>query len=74
LDLKSAKKGEATYSINMVIDPDYTQKGYALKFLWEALAANKMSGYKFYYAKVTSPQTLDIFCKLGATIVSEVKF
>jgi len=51
------------------MDPDYVEKGHSLKFWWEGLSANKLSGYKYYYSKITNEPSLKMFVKLGAEIV-----
>jgi len=49
-----------------VIDPDYANKGYSLRFWWQALALGKVLGWKYYYSRISSPVSLKMVQKLGA--------
>ena len=54
-----------------MIDPQYSSRDYSLKFFWEGLTANKISGYKTYFSKVTSEESLQFLYKLGANLICE---
>lgn len=67
-------KGDLIYGLYAVIDPDYANKGYSLRFWWQCLAVGKVAGWKYYYSRISSPISLKMVLKLGAEVVGETEF
>ncbi len=74
MDLSEFKKGDLIYGLYAVIDPDYANKGYSLRFWWQALSVGKVAGWKYYYSRISSPISLKMVQKLGAEIVAQADF
>ncbi len=66
LDLSEFKHGDLIYGLYAVIDPEYANKGYSLRFWWQCLAVGKVAGWKYYYSRISSPISLKMVQKLGA--------
>lgn len=66
LDFTGLKRGDACYGPYAVIDPKEASQGYSLKFWWECFAYGKVSGWKYYYSRISSPVSLKMLLKLGA--------
>lgn len=71
MDISDLKKGDAIYGLYAVIDPDYANKGYSLRFWWQCLSVGKVGGWKYYYSRISSPISLKMVQKLGAEVVAE---
>jgi hypothetical protein len=74
MDLSEFKKGDLIYGLYAVIDPDYANRGYSLRFWWQALSVGKVAGWKYYYSRISSPISLKMVQKLGAEVVGEAEF
>lgn len=70
MDVTGLKRGDAVYGPMAVIDPKEANQGYSLKFWWHLFAMGKISGWKYYYSRISSPISLKMLLKLGAEIVS----
>ena len=68
LDLTDIKRGDACYGPLAMIDPKEANQGYSIKFWWQCFAYGKTAGWKYYYSRISSPVSLKIVMKLGATI------
>jgi hypothetical protein len=66
LDLSKYKQGDLVYGTYAVIDPDFGNKGYSIRFWWENLLIAKNMGFKHYYSRLSSPISYKILLKLGA--------
>jgi hypothetical protein len=53
------------------IDSHHAGKGYSLKFLWQCIALDKVTGYKAYYGRASNIYTRKILQQLGAEVVKE---
>jgi hypothetical protein len=71
LDLTGLKRGDVVYGLYGVIDPDHSKKGYSLSFWWQCFAMGKISGWKYYYSRISSPVSLKMLKLLGAEVMAE---
>ena len=74
IDYSQFKHGDLIYGLYAVIDPDYANKGYSLPFWWQCLSVGKVSGWRYYFSRISSPISLKMVQKLGMEVVSEVDF
>ncbi len=51
------------------IDSHHAGKGHALKFVWQSIALDKVTGYKTYYGRASNIYTRKGLERLGAEIV-----
>jgi hypothetical protein len=65
------RRGDAAYGPYAVIDPKEAGSGLSLKFWWYCFAHGKISGWRYYYSRISSPVSLKMLLKLGAEIVAE---
>ena len=61
------------YSIFGVIEPNYSNLGYALKFWWYQSALARQMGYQYFFAPVHNPIALKILKKIGAKVIDSRK-
>jgi hypothetical protein len=66
INLSSNIKGDIVYGPYGVIDPEFANKGYSLRFWWQCMAVGKAAGWKFYYSRISNIYSLKLLQKLGA--------
>ncbi len=62
-------RGKVLYSLFGVIEPNYSNLGYALKFWWYQTALAKQIGYQLFFASVYNEIALKLLKKIGARVL-----
>jgi len=53
-----------------VIDPKEASQGYSLRFWWQLFSYGKLSGWKFYYSRISNAVSLKMLIDLGAEVLA----
>jgi hypothetical protein len=65
-------RGQIAYGLYGVIDPEFANNGYSLKFWTSQFEMGKLFGWKAYYSRLASERSYSMLRSIGAEKVAQV--